>query len=81
MTTDYESLVLDLIERTEKAVENVSHLAVDTGITFSITDIVDTVERDLPEGYPAPTTGTASRRDVISQMAQDIVSGELYEET
>ncbi|PCG85456.1 hypothetical protein CIB93_13965 [Streptomyces sp. WZ.A104] len=80
MDVDYESLTLDLITRTERAVETVAGLAVDTNITFEIKDIVDAVERDLPTGYPEPTTGETTRRDVITQMAQDILSGEMYEE-
>ncbi|QLJ06725.1 hypothetical protein HZZ00_37460 (plasmid) [Streptomyces sp. NEAU-sy36] len=79
MITDYESLVRDLIARTERAVEDVARLAVDTGVTFKVDDIVDAVERGLPAGYPAPTTGEVTRRDIIGQMAQGIVSGEIYE--
>ncbi|MFD7763618.1 hypothetical protein [Streptomyces microflavus] len=80
MTVDSEFLVLDLIARTEQAVETVAHLAVDSGITFQVEDIVDAVERDLPAGYPAPTVGVTTRRDVITQMARDILSGDIYEE-
>ncbi|OYP10124.1 hypothetical protein CFC35_41535 [Streptomyces sp. FBKL.4005] len=77
MADHFEHLLLahDLIARTERAVERVAHLAVDTGVTFSVDDIVDAVERELPAGYAAPTTGTVTRRDVIAQMAQDILSG------
>lgn len=80
MADDVEYLLLahDLIARTERAVERVAHLAVDTGVTFSIDDIVDAVERELPAGYAAPTTGTVTRRDAIAQMAQHILSGEMY---
>ncbi|MFR0358626.1 hypothetical protein [Streptomyces sediminimaris] len=80
MTDPYEALVHDLIARTEKAVENVAHLATDTDITFQVNDIVDAVERDLPADYPAPTTGSATRRDMIARMARDILSGEMYED-
>ncbi|GHH27130.1 hypothetical protein [Streptomyces lanatus] len=80
MAFDNESLVRDLIARTERAVESVAHLAVDSQITFKIDDIVDAVERALPAGYPAPTTGETTRRDVIAQMAQVILSGEMYED-
>ncbi|MEU2395082.1 hypothetical protein [Streptomyces sp. NPDC007369] len=80
MDVDYESLALDLIARTERAVENVAHLAVDTDITFKIEDIADAVERGLPAGYPEPTTGDGTRRDVIMQMAREILSGEMYED-
>ncbi|MEU8481073.1 hypothetical protein [Streptomyces hygroscopicus] len=81
MTVDAKSLALDLIARTEGETENVARLAVDTNITFSIEDIVDAVERGLPADYPAPTNGHATRRDMIAQIAQDILSGALYEET
>jgi len=77
---DYEALVRDLVARTERAVESVAHLAVDSNITFKIADIVDAVERGLPADYPAPTTGTTTRRDVIEGMARDILSGEMYEQ-
>lgn len=80
MTADYESLLRDLIARTERAAETVAHLAADTDITFKINDIVDAVERELPAGYPGPTTGEVTRRDVIAQMARDILSGEMYED-
>ncbi|MFJ5294458.1 hypothetical protein [Streptomyces sp. NPDC088348] len=79
MAFDSKSLTLDLIARTERAVESVARLAVDTKITFSVDDIVDAVERGLPVGYPAPTAGGAKRRDLIGQMAQGILSGEIYE--
>lgn len=80
MAFDNELLTRDLIARTERAVESVAHLAVDSQITFKIDDIVDAVERALPAGYPAPTVGEMTRRDVIAQMAQDILSGEMYED-
>lgn len=80
MSVDSEFLVLDLIARTERAVETVAHLAVDSGITFQVEDVVDAVERDLPAGYPAPALGETTRRDVIMQMARDILSGDIYEE-
>ncbi|MFF9021174.1 hypothetical protein [Streptomyces eurythermus] len=38
---------------------------------------MDAVERALPAGHPAPTEGTTSRRDVLAQMAEDILSGEM----
>ncbi|WP_327436433.1 hypothetical protein OG279_37275 (plasmid) [Streptomyces sp. NBC_01201] len=80
MCNDYEYLVIDLVARTEQAVKTVAHLAVDTTIHFEVSDIVDAVERGLPVGYPAPTTGVASRRDVIAEMARNILSGEMYED-
>jgi hypothetical protein len=80
MTDDAELLVLDLIARTEEAVRTVAHLAADSKITFQVRDIVDAVERKLPAGYPAPTTGETTRRDVIAQMAGGILSGAIYDE-
>lgn len=69
-----------MITRTEAAVTEIAHLAADSGITFEITDVVDAVERGLPDNYPAPTTGTETRRTMIGDMAQRIISGELYEQ-
>ncbi|WP_416520092.1 hypothetical protein [Streptomyces achromogenes] len=80
MTIDYTVLVRDLIARTEEAMTTVAHLAVDSGVTFTVEDVVDAVERALPVGYPAPTTGSVTRRDVIAQMAQDILSGKMYDD-
>ncbi|MET9593161.1 hypothetical protein ABZY45_19805 [Streptomyces sp. NPDC006516] len=80
MAIDYESLVSDLVARTERAVKEVAHLAVDTQIHFKVNDIVDAVERGLPADYPAPTAEGSSRRDVIAEMARDILSGEMYED-
>lgn len=77
---DYEHLAVDLFTRTESAVEDVMRLAVDTGITFQVEDVVDAVERALPAGYPAPTVGGPTRRDMIARMAKDIISGEGYDE-
>lgn len=75
-----DDLVLDLIGRTEKAVEKVARLAVDTGITFSVPDVVQCVEDDLPADYPAPAVGgVAARREMVGRMATDIVSGDMYE--
>lgn len=77
-----EHIAYDLINRTEHAVEQVAHIAVDTGITFKVTDVVDAVERDLPTGYPKPEgdAGAAERRNTIESMAQDILSGAMYED-
>lgn len=80
MTDPYESLALDLIARTERAVEDVARLSTDTDITFQVKDIVDAVERGLPADYPAPAAGPATRRDMIARMARDILSGDMYED-
>jgi hypothetical protein len=78
---DLQALATDLIRRTEKAVEQIAGLSAHTGITFKVTDLVDAVERDLPTDYPAPTAeGALTRRDVIKSMAEDILSGAMYED-
>ena len=65
---------MDLIARTEKAVASVAGQAAHTGAPFTIEDIVDAVERDLPEGYPTGTTLPGpSRRDAITRIAEDVV--------
>ncbi len=74
---NFEALAIDLMRRTERSVERVMQLAVDTGITFQVSDIVEAVEDELPADYPGPTTGL-TRRDMISRMAQDVISGEAY---
>jgi glycerol kinase len=77
---DAEHMAVDLITRTETAVVQVAGLAAHTGIAFKVTDIVDAVERDLPAHYPAPVVeGALTRRDVITSMANDILTGAIYE--
>ena len=79
---NYQHIAEDLIARTERAVEQVCRLAVDTGVTFKVPDVVDAVERGLPSGYPEPTAeGAPTRRDVIKSMAEDIFSGAMYDDT
>ncbi|MFB7907675.1 hypothetical protein ACFC1T_14680 [Kitasatospora sp. NPDC056076] len=81
MTVDSESLIVDLIGRVERALTDVAHLAVDTGVTFSVVDVVDAVERALPVGYPAPAVdGVAGRRALVQQIAESAISGQLYED-
>lgn len=58
---------------------SVLHLARASGITFTVQDVVDVVERDLPARYPSPTAEGASRRALLVEMAQAVLSGELYE--
>lgn len=77
---DYEALAVDLLRRTEQAVETIAGLAVDTGITFKVDDIVQRVEDALPEGYPESTAGDVTRRDVIAEMARDLLSGAAYKD-
>ncbi|MFJ7062645.1 hypothetical protein ACIQVA_33965 [Streptomyces microflavus] len=78
MTVDDTFLARDLIARTEDAVTSIARLAVDSGVTFTVDDIVDAVERGLPESYATPTTGGMTRRDLIAQMARNILSGTMY---
>lgn len=75
-----EELVLDLVQRTERAVEAILHLVVDTQIPFPVEDIVQMVEDTLPSGYAVPHAPGATRRDMIRRIAQDILSGDLYED-
>ncbi|MEU1497021.1 hypothetical protein [Streptomyces sp. NPDC005732] len=78
---DLQALAADLISRTERAAEQIAGLASHTGITFKTADVVDAVERDLPADYPAPTVdGALTRRDVITAMAEDILTGAMYED-
>jgi len=77
---NYQHIANDLISRTEQAVEQVAWLAVDTGVTFKVADVVDAVERGLPAGYPKGDDGVAGRRSIVEQMAQDILSGAMYED-
>lgn len=78
--TDAHTIVMDLIARTEKAAASVAGLAAHTGITFRVEDVVDAVERDLPADYPAPAEGDGPRRDLIARIAQDVLTGDLYED-
>ncbi|MET9516415.1 hypothetical protein [Streptomyces sp. NPDC002994] len=77
---DYQALAKDLIARTETAVQQVAGLASETGITFKVTDVVDAVERDLPPGYAMPKDGVTGRRNTIESMANDILTGAMYED-
>ena len=75
---NYEALALDLFARVEAAVFEIAHLAVDTGLAFSVDEVVAKVERGLPADYPAPTAGTTTREEMIRRMAVDILSGDAY---
>ena len=74
--TRYEALALDLIDRTERAVEKVAAAQVD-GADLQIRDVVQAVEDDLPDDYPAAVQGGVSRRVMVARVAADILSGEL----
>lgn len=42
---------------------------------------LEALTADLPAGYPAPTAqGALTRRDVIESMANDILTGAMYED-
>jgi hypothetical protein len=75
--TDYEALALDLIERTERAVEKLASPADVEGLDLRIRDVVQAVEDDLPADYPATVQGAVSRRVLVARVAADILSGEL----
>ncbi len=74
MTFDtYEHLAADLFSRCEAGVEQICHLAVDTGITFQISDIVRAVENDLPVDYSMPAeSGAEGRRQMIERIVKDM---------
>jgi hypothetical protein len=67
---------LDLIERTERAVDAKIRQRAATGIAFQVRDIVQAVEDGLPVDYPAPRRGVANRRAMIARMAGEILDGE-----
>lgn len=75
---DHHALTRDLLIRTENAVGNVCHAAVDTGITFQVSDITDAVLRGLPMDYPQPAD-VSLLRAMIDDMAQAIMSGDAYD--
>lgn len=79
-TTDYEALAVDLLRRTESAIDAIAGLSADTGVCFKSSDIVQRVEDGLPEGYPDATAGSATRRDLIAEMVRDLLSGEAYDD-
>ncbi|NEA63901.1 hypothetical protein [Streptomyces sp. SID12488] len=78
--TAYEALAVDMLRRTETAIDTIAGLSVDTGITFKISDIVQRVEDELPADYPESSTGDYTRRDMLAEMARDLLSGEAYDE-
>ncbi|MFJ2603747.1 hypothetical protein ACIQOU_32905 [Streptomyces sp. NPDC091279] len=78
-TTDLEALADDLHHRTKIALIAIARLAIDTGITFTIGDVVERVEDDLPPDYPETSTIVPSRRDVISEMAYEIFKGKPFD--
>lgn len=73
-----EAVVLDLIRRTEEAAHEVAHVIVNTGVTMTVRDIVEKVERGLPVGYPRPAVG--SRLDLLTRIATDVMTGDLYDD-
>lgn len=79
MPLDYMALAEDLLQRTEEAVRRIAEIAADTGITLTVPDIVEAVQRALPDDYPAPPEGAAGRDQLITQMAEGILDGSVYE--
>lgn len=75
------ALAEDLLQRTEIAFTRIARLAIDTGVTFRLGDVVQLVEDDLPPGYPTPTAGpergVPGRRTTIAQMASDLLHGRV----
>jgi hypothetical protein len=79
MTVDMHA-AFDLFMRAEDAVQAVTKISVDTGIVFHIRDVVDLVERGLPEDYPYPAEGTVTREGVIGVMVEEILNEAGYNE-
>jgi hypothetical protein len=78
---DPVALAEDLFRRTEEAVQRLASLVVETDSPWPLEDAVQMVEDGLPPGYPAPAVeGVEGRRAMIAGMAQDILSGEVYED-
>lgn len=73
-------LVQDLTARTEAAVDAVAHLAADTGVVFTVADVVDAVERGLPAGYPSLTMEGLDRRDIVGSMTAEILGSGKYDD-
>lgn len=81
MINTYDELAADLLSRCEAGVEQVCRIAVETGISFKVADIVRAVEDKLPDSYPEPAeTGIEGRRQMIQRVVQDIITGEMYED-
>ncbi|WP_335983074.1 hypothetical protein [Streptomyces sp. CA2R106] len=79
MSTDRAFLAIDLIQRTEQAVDSVVRIMEDTGVTFTIGDIVQKIERELPDGYAASVVDAVTLRELITDMVDSMVSGEAYD--
>jgi hypothetical protein len=71
-----EQLLDDLISRTQAAVATIAGISGDIQLHFEMRDIVDTVERGLPDDYPMPDTGAGTRRQMIERIAVHILTGE-----
>jgi len=48
---EWKAMLVDLLERTKQAVSQLANLAADTGIQFTLEDVVDLVEWELPIGH------------------------------
>ncbi|MFK0295455.1 hypothetical protein ACIQU6_33990 [Streptomyces sp. NPDC090442] len=77
---DLELWTVDLMRRTESALEDVAHLAIDTEVSFQIDDVVRLVVDRLPADYPLRSAELWDCEPVIANMARDLLSGEAYEE-
>lgn len=76
----YGELTRDLWERTRTAIGKVGERAVANDESFDLDNIVQSVEDDLPPGYGASTQGPETRRDVIAEMALDLLMGVSYDD-
>lgn len=72
-----EDILFDLIARVELSLAKVAHVAAETGIAFSPIDIVDDVERDLPDDYRLATMSADGRRELIARTVRDVIDGKL----
>jgi hypothetical protein len=74
-----EDVVFDLIARVESSLRKAAHVAADTGIAFSPLDIVDDVDRGLPQDYYLPATGSQGRRELIARTVRDVIDSKLQD--
>lgn len=80
MADNYDPALDDLIARTRRAALEVSLLSVETKITFTLGDIVEVVERGLPDDYPITVVGGLTMRDLITHLLDDLVNGDRSKE-
>lgn len=70
----YNELALDLLGRIQRAVISMVELAADTGIHFTINDVVEAVERGLPDDYLMPPDTEPPRPVFIHRIAATLLS-------